>query len=93
MIRVDRRETAVADEFGLHEAIEHFTLSGDETALLRNKTRATRIGFAAMLKFVQWKGRFPRGRAEISDKGRMAIHFQRPATTWTPTASPRSVLV
>ncbi|WP_405627071.1 hypothetical protein [Streptomyces sp. NBC_01396] len=28
-------------------------LSGDEAALLRNKIRATRIGFAAMLKFVQ----------------------------------------
>ena len=77
MIRVDRRETAVADEFGLHEAIEHFTLSGDETALLRNKTRATRIGFAAMLKFVQWKGRFPRGRAEIPDAA--AVHLSKQA--------------
>lgn len=63
----------MADDFGLHEAIEHFTLSEAEAALLRNKSRATRIGFAALLKFVQWKGRFPRGRGEIPDAA--AVHL------------------
>jgi hypothetical protein len=35
--------------------------------LLRNKSRSTRLGFAAMLKFLGWKGRFPRGRLELPD--------------------------
>jgi hypothetical protein len=55
----------VAAQFGLDEAIEHFTLDESEIELLRNKSGHTRIGFAAMLKHVQWRGRFPCGRREI----------------------------
>jgi len=55
----------VGRELELHEAIEHFTLDEAEVALLRNKSGATRLGFAALLKFLMWTGRFPRGRFEI----------------------------
>ncbi len=33
------------------ELVEHFTLLPDEAALLRNKSGATRLGFALLLKF------------------------------------------
>ena len=52
----------------LEELIEHFTLSTDERELLRNKTGATRLGFSLILKFLLWKGRFPRGRSELADE-------------------------
>ena len=40
---------------------------GDELELLRNKSGATRLGFAALLKFVLWRGRFPRALRELPD--------------------------
>ena len=36
---------------GLDEVVDHFTLVGDELDLLRNKSGATRLGFAALPKF------------------------------------------
>ncbi len=54
-------------EIGLDDVIEHFTLDDGERELLRNKSGSTRLGFAAMLKFLSWKGRFPRGRFELPD--------------------------
>ncbi|MCA1697930.1 MAG: Tn3 family transposase, partial [Actinobacteria bacterium] len=54
-------------EIGLDDVVEHFTLDHRERDLLRNKSRSTRLGFAAMLKFLGWKGRFPRGRFELPD--------------------------
>jgi hypothetical protein len=58
----------VAGSLELDELVEHFTLLPDDLALLRNKTGATRLGFAVMAKFLPWKGRFPRGRAELPDE-------------------------
>ena len=52
----------------LDELVEHFTLLPGELALLRNKSGATRLGFAVMLKFLPWKGRFPRGRSDLPDE-------------------------
>lgn len=54
-------------DLGPDGVIEHFTLDGDELARLRNKTGASRLGFTAMLKFLLWKGRFPRGGFELPD--------------------------
>ena len=54
-------------EIGLDDVVEHFTLDDRERELLRNKSGSTRLGFAAMLKFVGWKGRFPRGLFELPD--------------------------
>ncbi|MGH9157855.1 MAG: DUF4158 domain-containing protein, partial [Acidimicrobiales bacterium] len=53
---------------GLDELVDHFTLVGDELELLRNKAGGTRLGFALALKFLQWRGRFPRGRHELADE-------------------------
>ncbi|XMN10610.1 hypothetical protein ACK8N7_33500 [Streptomyces griseobrunneus] len=37
-------------ELGLDEVVDHFTQSGDEAGWLRNKTGATRPGFAVCAK-------------------------------------------
>ncbi|MEV6593978.1 DUF4158 domain-containing protein [Streptomyces acidicola] len=52
-------------DLGLDGVVEHFTLSSDEAGWLRNKTGATRLGFAVQLKFLTWRGRFPRMRLEL----------------------------
>jgi Domain of unknown function (DUF4158) len=57
----------VARPLDLDELIEHFTLLPDELRLLRNKTGATRLGFSLLLKYLAWKGRWPRGRFELPD--------------------------
>src|SRR5690242_14897464 len=41
------------------ELAHHWTLSDDECALLANKTGATRLAFAVLLKTFQFDGRFP----------------------------------
>lgn len=50
----------MAPDLGLDEVVDHFTLVGDEADQLRNKAGATRLGFALTLKFLVWRGRFPR---------------------------------
>jgi hypothetical protein len=57
----------VARPLDLDQLLEHFTLADDELVLLRNKSGATRLGFSLLLKYLAWKGRFPRGRGEIPD--------------------------
>jgi hypothetical protein len=55
----------VGRDLGLDGVVDHFTLSGDEAGWLRNKTGATRLGFAVQLKFLTWRGRFPKMRLEL----------------------------
>jgi len=57
----------MARDLGLDEVVDHFTLVDDEVDHLRNKAGATRLGFALTLKFLLWRGRFPRGRHELAD--------------------------
>ncbi|ACZ85020.1 DUF4158 domain-containing protein [Streptosporangium roseum] len=47
-------------EWELDELIECWTLDEDELGLLSNKSGATRLGFALLLKFFELEGRFPR---------------------------------
>ncbi len=49
----------------LDELVEHFTLGSGELELLRGRAGATRLGFGLMLKFLSWRGRFPRGPSEL----------------------------
>ncbi len=49
----------------IEELIEHFTLVPPELELLGNKTGATRLGFALLLKCFQLEGRFPTAKHEI----------------------------
>jgi DNA-binding cell septation regulator SpoVG len=57
----------VGRNLGLDGVVDHFTLIGDELDLLRNKSGASRLGFAVLLKFVLWRGRFPRALHEMPD--------------------------
>lgn len=52
-------------DLGLDGVVDHFTLNSDEVGWLRNKTGATRLGFAVQLKFLTWRGRFPKMRLEL----------------------------
>ena len=47
------------------ELIETWILTGDDWDLVCNKSGATRLGFAALLKFYQVEGRFPAYREEV----------------------------
>lgn len=47
------------------ELIDFWTLLPPELEILANKTGATRLGFAVLLKFFALEGRFPRFSAEI----------------------------
>jgi hypothetical protein len=47
------------------ELIEHWTLHVEERALLGNKTGATRLGFAVLLKYFQQTGRFPQQKNDL----------------------------
>src|SRR5215470_3176341 len=48
------------------ELAQHWTLSSDERALLSNKTGATRLRFAVLLKVFQYEGRFPACREDVA---------------------------
>mgnify|MGYP000898506536 CR=1 FL=1 len=50
-----------------NELAHDWTLSPDERALLANKTGATRLGFALLLKLFQRDGRFPERREEMAE--------------------------
>lgn len=65
----DGKGCGVGRDPGLDGVVDHFTLSGDEAGWLRNKTGTTRLGFAVQLKFLTWRGRFPRMRMELPPNG------------------------
>lgn len=48
------------------ELLEHFTLLPGELTAVGNKSGATRLGFAVLLKCLQYEGRFPRSRQEAA---------------------------
>ncbi len=50
-----------------NELALYWTLSQDERALLANKTGATRLAFALLLKLFGRDGRFPERRKEIAE--------------------------
>jgi hypothetical protein len=68
----------MARNLGLDDVVDHFTLIGDELDLLRSKTGSTRLGFAVLLKFVLWRGRFPRALHELP--GDAVAHLARQAS-------------
>jgi hypothetical protein len=58
----------MARSLDLDELVEHWTLLDDERELIAGKRGPTRLGFALLLKFYTWAGRFPRGRGEFADE-------------------------
>jgi hypothetical protein len=49
------------------DLVEHWTLDSGDRALLGNKTGATRLGFAVLLKFFRQEGRFPQHTNEVAN--------------------------
>lgn len=47
------------------ELTEHWSLDSQERELIAQKKGANRLGFALLLKFFQWQGRFPEKKHEI----------------------------
>jgi hypothetical protein len=47
------------------ELVAHWTLDVEDRILLGNKTGATRLGFAVLLKFFRQEGRFPQHKNEV----------------------------
>lgn len=47
------------------ELTEHWSLDSQERELIGQKKGANRLGFALLLKFFQWQGRFPEKKNEI----------------------------
>src|SRR5271157_971976 len=56
-----------------HELATRWTLSAEERTLLSNKTGATRLAFAVLLKAFQLAGRFPERRDDIA--GSIVAHL------------------
>jgi len=52
-------------EWNTDELAEYWSLRPEEKDLFGNKNGATRLGFAVLLKFFQYEGRFPRHRQEV----------------------------
>jgi hypothetical protein len=82
----------VVQELDQDELIDRWTLVGDEQDLVAGKRGATRLRFAWLLCFCTERGRFPRGRGELTDAavdcvarqvGVQAIELAR----WSPRAS------
>src|SRR5450755_3250058 len=65
----------MARDLGLDDVVDHFALIGDELDLLHTKSGSTRLGFAALLKFLLWRGRFPRAAHELP--GDAVVHLAR----------------
>jgi hypothetical protein len=57
------------------ELAQHWTLSPEERELLGNKTGATRLSFAVLLKTFQFDGRFPDRREDVA--GSLVTHLAR----------------
>ena len=56
--------------------VEHWTLLPGEAVLLSNKTGPTRLGFAVLLKFFQYAGRFPLSMQEVPTSAVASIAVQ-----------------
>src|ERR1035441_319907 len=60
-----REDAALKSDWTADELILHWTIQPDERPLLGNKTGATRLGFALLLKFFQFAGCFPECADEV----------------------------
>jgi Domain of unknown function (DUF4158) len=57
---------AMKQDWHPDELAQHWTLSTDERELLGNRSGATRLSFAILLKSFQLEGRFPDSREEVA---------------------------
>lgn len=75
----------VRRSLGLDHVVDHFTLVGGELALLRNKSGAILLGFAALLKFLLWQLRGPCTSCPTTPSR------SSPARSGVPAGTPRAV--
>ncbi len=52
-------------EWSPEELVESWTLLGDDWERVGNKSGATRLGFAVLLKFFELEARFPRAAGDV----------------------------
>ena len=73
-----------AENFPVDDLAAGWTLSPADRELLGNKTGATRLGFAVLLRFFQVEGRFPRHAGEIVAEAIAFVAQQTdvPAAAW-----------
>ena len=62
------------------ELHRHFILSSEERGWLGNKTGATRLGFAVLLKCFQLEGRFPLRREDVPQM--VVVHLAEQVDVW-----------
>ena len=55
------------DDWSLDELVASWTLVGQDWELIGNKTGATRLGFALMLKFFELEARFPSAGSDFAE--------------------------
>jgi len=55
----------VRGEWSPEGLVESWTLLGDDWKRVGNKSGATRLGFAALLKFFELEARFPRAASDV----------------------------
>jgi hypothetical protein len=55
----------VRSEWSPEELVESWTLLGDDLKRVGNKSGATRLGFAVLLKYFELEARFPRAAADV----------------------------
>src|SRR5262245_45204909 len=70
MVRVyggghDRENCVMKREWPPDELMAHWTILPHEHKLLGNKSGPTRLGFAVLLKYFQYEGRFPQHPREV----------------------------
>jgi hypothetical protein len=61
------RAAGVRREWELDDLIECWTLDEDDVRLIANKSGATRLGFALLLKYFKQEGRFPHRAADVPE--------------------------
>src|SRR5437667_128587 len=65
-MRKGEKESDMKRTWTSEELLEHFTLLPGELTAFGNKSGPTRLGFAVLLKCLQYEGRFPRSRQEVA---------------------------
>ena len=63
----DRSVGRMRDDWSLDELVASWTLVGQDWELIGNKTGATRLGFALMLKFFELEARFPSAGSDFAE--------------------------
>lgn len=60
-------------EWSTEDLVGSWTLVDEDWRLLGNKTGATRLGFALLLKFFELEARFPSGSEELHRRGQESV--------------------